>query len=52
MKLLIVGAGRMGRAIETLARERGDEVVDVLRASDNTDAAGIATCLLYTSRCV
>jgi 4-hydroxy-tetrahydrodipicolinate reductase len=43
MKLLIVGAGRMGRAIEALARERGDDVVGVLGASDNTSTAGIAT---------
>jgi 4-hydroxy-tetrahydrodipicolinate reductase len=43
MKLLIVGDGRMGRAIEALAREHGDEVVAVLGATENAHATAIAS---------
>lgn len=42
MRLLIIGDGRMGRAIEALAAERDAEVVAVLGASGNSGAAGIA----------
>jgi 4-hydroxy-tetrahydrodipicolinate reductase len=42
MRLLIVGDGRMGRAIDALARERGDQVVGLLGSGDNTGAGGIA----------
>ena len=42
MRLLIVGDGRMGRAIEALARERQHDVVAVLGAGDNRGGSGIA----------
>jgi 4-hydroxy-tetrahydrodipicolinate reductase len=35
MKVLIIGDGKMGRAIAQLARERGHEVAAVLGAADN-----------------
>jgi 4-hydroxy-tetrahydrodipicolinate reductase len=41
MRLLIIGDGKMGRAIESLARERGDHVVAVLGADANANASGI-----------
>ncbi|MGQ0649086.1 MAG: 4-hydroxy-tetrahydrodipicolinate reductase [Gemmatimonadaceae bacterium] len=42
MRLLIVGDGKMGRAIDALALERGHQVVAVLGARDNQDGAAIA----------
>lgn len=42
MRLLIIGDGKMGRAIEQLARERGHDVVDVLGAAANAGGGGIA----------
>lgn len=41
MRILIIGAGKMGRAIEQLARERGHDVVAVLDAAANAGGAGI-----------
>lgn len=41
LRLLIVGDGKMGRAIEQLARERGHHVVGVLGAGDNAAGGGI-----------
>lgn len=43
MRLLIVGDGKMGRAIDALARERGDEVVAVLGTEANANAQGITS---------
>ncbi|MCC6319365.1 MAG: 4-hydroxy-tetrahydrodipicolinate reductase [Gemmatimonadaceae bacterium] len=42
IRVLLIGDGRMGRAIEVLARERGHTVVGVLGASDNVGGAGVA----------
>jgi 4-hydroxy-tetrahydrodipicolinate reductase len=39
MRLLIVGDGKMGRAIDLLARERGHEVVAMLGVEDNEGGA-------------
>lgn len=44
MRLLIIGDGKMGRAIEQLARERGHDVVDVLGAAANAGGDGVAAC--------
>jgi 4-hydroxy-tetrahydrodipicolinate reductase len=41
MRLLVIGDGKMGRAIAQLAEERGHAVVAVLGAGDNLDGAGI-----------
>lgn len=41
MRILLIGDGRMGRALEQLARERGQEVVAVLGAGDNAAGAWI-----------
>jgi len=41
MRLLIVGDGKMGRAIERLAHEAGHEVVGVLGATDNAEGGAI-----------
>ncbi len=41
MRLLIIGAGKMGRAVETLAREAGHKVVAVLASADNVAGKGI-----------
>lgn len=41
MKIAILGYGRMGRAIEEIARERGYEVTAVLDQADNERGAGI-----------
>jgi 4-hydroxy-tetrahydrodipicolinate reductase len=42
-RLAIVGLGRMGRAVDQLAPERGFEVVARLDASRNRDGAGIGS---------
>lgn len=42
MRLLIIGDGKMGRAIEQLAHERGHTVVAVLGAGDNAAGQAIA----------
>ncbi|HMN07262.1 MAG TPA: dihydrodipicolinate reductase C-terminal domain-containing protein [Gemmatimonadaceae bacterium] len=42
MRLLVIGDGKMGRAIAQLARERGHDVVGVLGASANAAGEGIA----------
>ena len=39
MRLLIIGDGKMGRAIEVLARERGHDVAAVLGPADNPQGA-------------
>jgi 4-hydroxy-tetrahydrodipicolinate reductase len=41
-RLALVGLGRMGRAVEQLAPERGFEVVARLGRADNADGRGIA----------
>jgi 4-hydroxy-tetrahydrodipicolinate reductase len=41
MRLLLVGHGRMGRLVESLARERGFEVVAALDRTSNVDGAAI-----------
>jgi 4-hydroxy-tetrahydrodipicolinate reductase len=43
MRLLLVGDGKMGRTLATLAGERGHEVVGMLGMGDNADGAAIAT---------
>ncbi|MCC6931189.1 MAG: hypothetical protein IT359_19530 [Gemmatimonadaceae bacterium] len=43
MRLLIIGDGKMGRAIEQLARERGHTVLAILGARDNGGGDAIAT---------
>jgi 4-hydroxy-tetrahydrodipicolinate reductase len=43
MRLLIIGDGRMGRAIDALARERSHHVVAMLGMDDNPGGAGIAS---------
>lgn len=43
MRILIIGDGRMGRAISQLAAERGHEVVALLGAADNMEGAAIRT---------
>lgn len=43
MRILIIGDGKMGRAIEQLARERGHDVVGMLGASANATGGGIST---------
>ena len=40
MKIALMGYGRMGRAVEAVARERGYEVVARLRAADVKDGLG------------
>lgn len=42
MRILVIGDGRMGQAIATLAGERGHRVVAILGAAGNRDGAGIA----------
>ncbi len=49
MRLLIIGDGKMGRAIETLARERGHDVAGVLGESQNAHGEGITADI--ASRC-
>ncbi|MCC6773315.1 MAG: 4-hydroxy-tetrahydrodipicolinate reductase [Gemmatimonadaceae bacterium] len=41
MRILIIGDGRMGRAIAQLAAERGHEIVALLGAGDNRGGAAI-----------
>jgi 4-hydroxy-tetrahydrodipicolinate reductase len=41
MRFGIIGRGKMGRAIETVAAARGHDVVWTLASSENADAAGI-----------
>lgn len=41
VRLAVIGDGKMGRAVATLARERGWEVTAVLGAADNPEGAGI-----------
>ncbi len=41
MKLALIGYGKMGRAVEEVARGRGHEIVVRLDVEDNADAAGI-----------
>ena len=43
MRLLIVGYGRMGKLVESLAPARGFEVVGVFDIDNNTDGRGLAT---------
>jgi 4-hydroxy-tetrahydrodipicolinate reductase len=43
LRLAIVGLGRMGRAVEQLAPERGFEVVARLDAAHNRDGSGITS---------
>ncbi|MFN8667289.1 MAG: dihydrodipicolinate reductase C-terminal domain-containing protein [Gemmatimonadaceae bacterium] len=43
MRLLLIGDGKMGRAIEQLARERGHAVVAVLGERENADGDAVAT---------
>ena len=45
LRLLIVGTGRMGRQIASLAAEHGCEVVATLDRAGNVDAAGITPAL-------
>jgi 4-hydroxy-tetrahydrodipicolinate reductase len=40
MKILLLGAGKTGKLVEEVARERGHEV-DILRSSDNRHASGL-----------
>lgn len=42
MRLLIIGDGKMGRAIEAMAIDRKHDVVGILGAAANKDGAGIA----------
>lgn len=42
MRILIVGAGKMGKAIADLAHERGDHIVAALGSADNASGKGIA----------
>jgi 4-hydroxy-tetrahydrodipicolinate reductase len=48
MRLLLLGDGKMGRAIDALARERGHDVVGMLGEADMTDPA--ATLAEYSGR--
>jgi 4-hydroxy-tetrahydrodipicolinate reductase len=41
MRILVIGAGKMGRAVEALARANGHEVCAVLASADNAEGAGI-----------
>ena len=41
LRILVIGDGKMGRAIAQLAAERGHEIVARLGAGDNTDGAAI-----------
>lgn len=50
MKLLLLGYGRMGRAVEAIARERGHEITAVLDAAENPDGAGITDEALAGAR--
>jgi 4-hydroxy-tetrahydrodipicolinate reductase len=43
VRLAIIGLGRMGRAVEQLAPERGFEIVARLDAAHNRDGEGIST---------
>ncbi|HEX4935466.1 MAG TPA: dihydrodipicolinate reductase C-terminal domain-containing protein [Gemmatimonadaceae bacterium] len=43
MRVLLIGDGKMGRALEQLARERGHPVVAVLGARDDAAGGAIAT---------
>jgi 4-hydroxy-tetrahydrodipicolinate reductase len=49
MRVLIVGDGKMGRAIEQLARERGHHVVAVLGEDENAHGARITEALVAQS---
>src|ERR1700688_1508444 len=40
MKLLLLGAGKTGKLVAEVARERGHDV-DTLRSSDNRHASGV-----------
>ena len=41
MRILLVGYGKMNRAIERLARERGHAIVGVIEAAQNAGGTGI-----------
>ncbi len=41
MKIAMIGAGRMGRAVEEEARARGHEVVALIGSRDNPDGTGL-----------
>lgn len=41
MKLALIGYGRMGHAVETIARERGHEIGPIFDGPGDPDAAGI-----------
>lgn len=43
MRILLVGDGKMGRTLATLAGERGHEVVGLLGMDDNAEGAAIAS---------
>src|SRR5206468_48255 len=45
-KLALVGMGKMGRAVEQLASDRGWEIVARIGAGDNREGAGITRAAL------
>ncbi len=42
MKIALIGYGKMGHAIERIARERGHEIVSVIDVNNNADIEGEA----------
>ena len=46
MRLALLGYGRMGKAIEKIALERGHKIICKI---DKNQSDGVLTCLLYTS---
>jgi 4-hydroxy-tetrahydrodipicolinate reductase len=52
IRLAIVGLGRMGRAVEALAPERGFEVVARVRSAENAHGEGITPASLHGAQVV